>query len=182
MPIVGNQQYADGLIKHLKRGVDQIVKAVVRESLTWVTIMTVQDSGNAAAQWRVSLNGNQDLQGFDLRGEGFDGIGSRREYRRPADSIKASDDATTIQPRSSDALQISLSSSEYFIDILEMNDDYEYHNIALYNPIPESPDGGKYESFAFAKLISLGSQIKTFGFERGYQVAKNTTEVKRVTR
>ena len=172
MSNASNVAYMKSITKQIERATDVIVRNVAFESLKWATTMTVQDSGNAAAQWQISIKGQADGEKF-LKG---DSVGSRGDILRPRKSISSGDTYEQLESWQAKAPRYAIDKALNKIMDIKMEKGI-YPQLELVNNV--SDVSGMYEINAF---ILVGKSIEVFGPQRGEQVAKQIGAVKNVTR
>jgi len=127
---LNNENYAMGLKRDLTNLYNRAAKRVAKKVLRSVIVNTRQDSGQAAYNWKWTINGVDMSQPVDwVKGTGTPGVGDRGEHRTASgDTFRAA------RPR--------LAEFQAEVDVVK-----EIKSIFLYNPIP-----GKYADDDHAKL------------------------------
>jgi len=184
MSLRSNQRYLDGLLNKVRRAVDVYTQSVVIETLTWLAVMTVQDSGNAAAQWQVALDGEFN-HALDYREGsrvfGVSSVGRIGEKRRPRDEISSGDTLSALDETAIKTPEFAINVAGFNVRAIVMKEDYSYPKISIVNPIPPlGEDYANYEANAFFKVNV--TEALQFGPERGLELAKKSSVVKNVTK
>ncbi len=183
MSLTKNQAYLKGLMSQVKKGVDKYTQSVVIETLSWLATMTVQDTGNAAAQWYISVNGEK-RNAIDMRfDESTSYIGPTRGKKRTLEDIGSSAEST-VEDLSGDAKlapDFAVTQGKRKLTEIVMKTDFAYPSLALINPIPPSGDDYQnYELHALGRTINV-SEAMAFGPGRGIQTAMRYKVVQNVT-
>jgi len=177
-----NKKYLAKLLKKVTLATDVYTQQVIMQSFSWLTTMTVQDSGNAAANWQISVNGQQ-IAGFDHKGLGrATSVGARGEIRRPLDEISSSDTLNTLSGLASATPLHAVEKGWRQVFKVKMNEVYEFPSVSMVSNIDQLGEG--YDQYARRALpeVRIGqAEMQKFGEERGKQLAMSKSEVKRVT-
>ena len=176
--LAANKKYIDSLMKKAVMATEVYTQAVVLETFKWLTVMTVQDSGNAAYNWQLSVSGGSVSTG-DFKGVGE--VGFRGELRRPATEVSGSDTLEGLTAAASLTPYGALEGAQNNVLKISMDQkSFSLPNVALINSIDTLGKGYEYYAANALGLITQAEAIK-FGSERGNESAKRKQVVRNVT-
>lgn len=171
MSYASDVKYMQSISNKIILAMDSIVQQVALESITWLAIMTVQDSGNAAGQWDLLIGDDAGSVSFENEEE----IG-RGEKRRPRGAISSSDTFSSLGSTAKKSVITSIGGLGIEVTRIVMEDG-KYPKVSLDNPI--SGDS-RYDSNAYF-VLGKGKEVELIGLERGEAKALTKKAVKNVT-